>query len=343
MKNEKLGVICVNLGSPDTYNPKDIKKFLKSFLSDSRVIRLPRFLWWPILNLIILKIRPKKLSPMYKKIWTKEGSPLVVIGNKQSIGLQKILNKKLVHDVVVKFACCYSSPTIESVYTNFLQNNFDKIVILPLYPQYSSFTTGIVYNRFDKCIHPCQGGCAFKCKNKLMCNQYQNYNLPKVISIFDYYNNASYINTVAESIDEYWKSNDRLEHIVFSFHGIPLNSESSDLYIRQCRETVRLVAQKLDIDESDYTVSFQSRFGFSKWVEPYTVNVLADLAKTGIKNINIICPGFSADCLETLEEVAIGLKEDFLNNGGKKLDYIPALNASKAGVNMFADIIYENI
>jgi ferrochelatase len=342
MKNEKTGIICVNLGSPDSYHPNDIKKFLKNFLSDVRVIRLPKVFWWPILNCIILKIRPKKLSPLYKKIWREDGSPLVAIGNKQATKLQKTLTDQLGKQFVVKFACCYSSPNIESVYTEFIKQNIDKIIILPLYPQYSSFTTGIVYNRFDKCVHPCQGGCAFKCKNKLMCNQYQNYNLPKISSIFEYYKNSLYIDKIASSIEKHWQKNGKLEHLVFSFHGIPLKSESSNLYVRQCYETSLLVAKKLNITNS-YTVAFQSRFGFAKWIEPYTTDVLSNLAKNGIKKINIVCPGFAADCLETLEEVAIGLKNEFLSQGGEKFEYIPALNASKEGIQLLAGIIAEYI
>ena len=219
--SEKTAIIIVNLGSPDTYQPSDIKKFLKCFLSDQRVVTLPKYLWYPILHTILLNVRPKKLTHAYKNIWTKDGSPLIV----KSISLAKKLKKSLSDkNIIVEYASCYSNPNIMQVYQNVIAKKVKKVIVLPLYPQYSSTTTGPVMHALAKAMHPCRGGCAFKCKNPNGCQQYINSTLPNVTTINSYFDNKHYINAIAESIQQYWQKHAKPDLLIFSFHGLPATS-----------------------------------------------------------------------------------------------------------------------
>ena len=338
--HRKLGVLLVNLGSPEHPTTSSIRDFLAEFLSDKRVVGLPRLLWWIILHGIILRVRPKRLKPMYEKIWTSEGSPLLVMGQLQAKKLQRKLSEQGYVEPVVAFACCYSKPSIEVQYQYSLGLGVTSLIVLPLYPQYAASTSGVVFHRVNALLHPCVGRCAIRCKRPAFCKLYVEHNLPSVKYIHSYAENHHYIQAIVKSIRLYQQHKTAAEVLVLSFHGLPKSShDRGDPYYRQCLATADAIRQAFDLNEQNCITCFQSRFGFAEWLQPYTEDTLITLAKRGVKHIQIACPGFSADCLETLEEVAIQLKATFIEHGGESCAYIPALNDSTLGIDLYYDLI----
>ncbi len=313
----KIGVLLANLGTPVQPTATAVKKYLKEFLSDPRVIDLPRLSWLPILNGIVLPKRSPKVAKLYKKIWTEQGSPLLAISRQQQQAIQNYFNSQG-QDVIVELGMTYGSPSIDNAITTLLNQNVEKLIVLPLYPQYSSTTTAPVFDVFARALQ----------KHKKL--------LPFEF-IHNYHNHPLYIKALTNSIKL-----EEGEHLLFSFHGIPERYETEgDFYRQHCKETVSLVAASLNLSESDYSLGFQSRFGKEEWLKPYTDKILENYPSQNIKNIAVICPGFSVDCLETLEEIAIENKEIFCKNGGKSYRYIPALNASDAHIELLICLIKE--
>jgi ferrochelatase len=318
------GILITNLGTPDNPTASAVRKYLAEFLSDSRVIELPKCFWWFILHGIILRIRPSQSAKAYKKIWTENGSPLLSISSKQVEGLKKILAKKIQGPIRIELAMRYGNPSIKSGLKKLQASNSKRILILPLYPQYSSATTG---STFDAVV-----------------DELKKWRwLPEIRMVNHYHDHPGYIDTLANSIMNYWTDNKKPQKLLFSFHGLPKHYFlAGDPYHCECHKTARLVAEKLKLNEEEWSVTFQSRFGPKEWLQPYTDTTLISLANSGIKSVNIICPGFSADCLETLEEINIQNRDFFIDAGGESFDYIPALNEHPSHLELLCNIILQH-
>tara|TARA_B100000029_G_C17604070_1_gene966768 strand:- start:987 stop:1982 length:996 start_codon:yes stop_codon:yes gene_type:complete len=327
MKNEfkgiknKIGILLTNLGTPDSPKVKDLKKYLNQFLMDKRVIDLPRFFWIPILKLIILNTRPRRSAKLYKSIWTEEGSPLLVF----SKNILKKISAQMSDNITVLLGMRYGSPSIKSAMEIFKSENISKILVLPLYPQAGSPTTASTYDAISEYL-----------KN--------NPWIPNLRFVSGYHDQGEYIEALAKSIETSFKNNGLPDKLIFSFHGMPERYlHKGDPYYCFCHKTTRLTAEKLNLNEKSYDIAFQSRFGSEKWLKPYIDELIIDQAKTGIKHLQIISPGFSVDCLETLEEISIQYRNVFLNNGGEKFEYIPCLNDSEDHIALIKSIINKNI
>lgn len=317
-----LGVLISNLGTPDSYQVKDVRKFLKEFLWDPRVVKMSRLVWWAVLHGIILNTRPQKSAAAYKKIWTDTGSPLLSITKNQCASLKNsIANTN--SEVLVEIGMRYGNPSIESGLRKLKVAGAERFLVLPLYPQFSYTTTASVEDRLMGIV------------NAMRLTDY------KIAP--SYFDRHEYISALTDSVKTFWASNGKAKMLLVSFHGIPQEySDDGDPYQHQCHTTANLLAESLRLEKNQWMVSFQSRLGPKKWLEPYTDKTLEYLAKSGINSVQIICPGFSADCLETLEEVAIENRKIFINAGGKKYSYIPCLNNSEKHINMMTNLILEN-
>ena len=315
---KKTGVLLVNLGSPASPKTGDVRRFLREFLGDPRVVNLPRPLWWLILHLFVLPFRPKKSAHAYQSIWTAQGSPLVVFTQQLTDKLNTLYgNQQLLIDCAMR----YGKPALRDKLQDFKKHGVDEIVILPLYPQYSSTTTASI---FDVVAETFLGW----------------RHMPGLHFISDFHQHPSYIEAMAASIRQHWHTHGQAELLLMSFHGLPAKlTEWGDPYFHQCQTTGRLIAEQLGLNDQQWQLVFQSRFGKAEWLKPYCVEVLRDLPKQGIKNVDVVCPGFSVDCLETLEEIAIANQEIFLEAGGDTYRYIACLNDSDAHVEVMYDLI----
>ena len=321
----KIGILLSNLGTPDAPNKKALRKYLQQFLMDRRVVEIPRFIWCWILHCIILVFRPAASAKKYKSIWTKEGSPLKVNLAKQADALKKIILKTTKQPIVVEYGMSYGSPSIAKAVDALKADGCNKILFFPLYPQYASSSTGAGLDALFK---------------KLI----KTRNIPEIRIIKHYHDYPQYIKALKESVLQFWKKNGKPQKLIISFHGTPVKSlYDGDPYHCECLKTGRLLAESLKLNESEYTICFQSRFGNAKWLQPYFANTIEQLAKDKIENIHVICPGFSSDCLETLEEINIEGKDIFLKNGGKRYSYIPALNDNKIWIESMWDLCQKNI
>lgn len=314
----KTGVLLVNLGSPASTKTRDVRRFLRDFLGDPRVVNLPRPLWWLILNLFILPFRPRKSAHAYKSIWTAEGSPLIVYTRRLS---EKLAARLAGEGVRVEAAMRYGQPSLALKLEEFQQQGINDIVIVPLYPQYSSTTTATVFDVVGKAF---------------LSWRY----LPSLRFISDFHRHPAYIQAVADSVRDYWRQHGQSQLLMMSFHGLPAKlTELGDPYFHQCHASGQLIAENLGLSDDQWQLVFQSRFGKAEWLKPYCVEQLAQLPGQGVKQIDLICPGFSTDCLETLEEIAITNREIFLEAGGEGYRYIPALNDSDAHVELMVELI----
>jgi len=291
---QKIGIILANLGTPDAPQPAAISRYLADFLMDPRVVDLPRWKWYPLLKAIILPMRSKRIAQNYQAIWTEQGSPLLAITKQQQAGLQAYLTEQGIN-AQVEIAMTYGNPSMQSAVKNLLKNDVERMIVLPLYPQYSSTTTGALIDAFNRVI-------------------------------------AQERNIVP------------YEFLLFSYHGIPLRYENMGDYYRQhCKQTTIAIVDKLGLTENQWNMTFQSRFGREEWLQPYTDHFLEEAASQGIQKIAVICPGFSVDCLETLEEIEVENKETFLNHGGISYHYIPALNAENAHIEMMGKLVLDKL
>ncbi len=319
MADKKIGVLLANLGSPAEPTVPAVRKFLKDFLGDKRVVNIPRFVWLPILHGFILPFRPKKSLQAYLRIWdTEKGSPLTFLTHQLTAKLAAKLEAK---NVFVDCAMSYGEPSIPNQLRRFKEQGVTEIIVLPLYPQYSSTTTASVYDSLVKEF------------NTL-------WHLPNFRFISDYHQNERYISALAESIESAWREKPKNELLIMSFHGLPeMLTKKGDPYFYQCQKTAELLAAKLDLKPNEWRLVFQSRFGKAEWLKPYCVEVLEALPKEGIKTVDLVCPGFAVDCLETLEEIAMENKHIFQEAGGGDYRYISALNDSDANVDVMLDIL----
>jgi protoporphyrin/coproporphyrin ferrochelatase len=322
MTDKKYGVLLVNLGTPTEPTVPAVRQFLKEFLSDKRVVDLPRVIWLPILYGVILTFRPRKVALNYQKIWTEQGSPLMVYSLQQQNQLQNSLNKlsSPTAQIKVELAMTYGQPSIQNSLASLDSWGADEIIVLPLYPQYSNTTTASVKDQLAKLSPLLKQELTF---------------------INDYHDEDSYISALVDSIKEKFNSHDKL---IFSFHGIPKRYvEQGDPYQSQCIKTAELVAQKLNLTAAQWEIAYQSRVGKEEWLKPYFDLRMSELATEGSKNILVISPGFSVDCLETLEEIVIQNKETFLSNGGEIFEYVNALNAQPSHIKMMVDLVQKQI
>lgn len=322
----KTGLLLVNLGTPDATDKQSMRRYLKQFLSDRRVVEAPRLVWWLILNGIILNIRPAKSGAAYDKIWMRDnedGSPLRHYTRLQAEQLAAETGSR--DDLVVDWAMRYGNPSIESRLDALWQAGCNRIVLMPLYPQYAASTTATVNDE------------AFKWALK---KRWQ----PALRTVPPWHDHPAYIEALAQSFDDYYKGGSLPDHLLLSFHGIPQRYFiQGDPYHCHCMKTARLLREKLDWPSARFSVSFQSRFGREPWLQPYTDARLAELGAAGTKRLALMAPGFVADCLETLEELAMEGKEGFQEAGGGAFDYIPCLNDSAPAMRLIKALAAENL
>ncbi|HEY4370933.1 MAG TPA: ferrochelatase [Burkholderiales bacterium] len=321
----KTGVLLVNLGSPDAPEAPAVRRYLKQFLSDPRVVEIPAPLWWLILNGIILNTRPKVSAAKYESIWMPEGSPLKVHTERQVKLLRGFLGQSGI-DVEVAGAQRYANPSIDSMLDELVAKGCDRILIVPLYPQYAGSTTASV--------HDAVAAWAGRTRN-----------LPALNFLRNFHDYPGYIDALAASVRQHWEQEvGPPDVLLMSFHGVPRRTlELGDPYHCECLKTGRLLAEALGLDEDRYRITFQSRFGKAEWLQPYTAPALAELGRAGTGRVDVICPGFVSDCLETLEEIAMEGRDEFLAAGGKKFTYIPCLNERDDWMQALADLVTVNV
>ncbi|WP_440876170.1 ferrochelatase [Thalassotalea sp. PLHSN55] len=324
-KDAKTGILITNLGTPEQPTTASVRRYLKEFLSDPRVVEIPRLVWLIILHGIILRVRPSKSAKLYQSIWTEQGSPLLAITEQQKAKLIDVLTaqhgERFTNNVVVDIAMRYGNPSIENALNNFQRQGINNIVVMPLYPQYAGPTTGSTFDAIAKVLTKWRW-------------------VPSVHFISSYHDNALYIQALANSVSEFISANGKPDKLVLSYHGMPkLFHQAGDPYYDYCQRTTDLLVEQLGLAETDYIQTFQSRFGKAEWLQPYTDETLENLPKQGVKNIAIISPAFSADCLETLEELEGENREVFIEAGGEQYHYIPALNDRDDHIRAIADLI----
>ncbi len=320
-KPATTGVLLVNLGTPDAPTAPALRRYLAEFLADTRVIEIPKFIWMLILHAIILRVRPKKSAAKYASIWTDEGSPLLAISKRQAIAIQL----KLGNSANVKLGMRYGNPSITKALREFQTEGVRKIIVLPLYPQYAAATTG---SSFDAITRELQ----------------QWRFVPELHFINNYCDQPLFIDALAASIREDFNLYGKPEKLLLSYHGMPKrNLALGDPYFCLCQKTTRLVAEKLGLQKDEYLTTFQSRFGYAEWLQPYTDATLEELARGGVKKVAIISPAFSADCLETLEELAVENREIFIHAGGTDYRYIAALNDREDHINALLELIKKRL
>ena len=318
---ESTGVLLVNLGTPDAPTASAVRRFLKQFLWDPRVVEYPRWLWWLILNGIILRIRPSRSAAAYREIWTDDGSPLMIYSQALARRLGETLAERLQGGVNVELAMSYGDPSIDDAIDSLLAKGARRLLVLPMYPQYSGTTTASVIDAVARKL------------NRLRW-------VPETRFINQYHDDPGYIDALAASIRESWVEHGRCDKLMFSFHGVPKNTLlRGDPYHCQCQKTARLVTERLGLGDDEWLLSFQSRVGREEWLRPYTDETIAELGQRGLERVDVVCPGF----LETLEEIAMQNAELFEESGGKSPHYIPALNDRDDHVELLANLVERHL
>lgn len=314
-KPTKKGVLLVNLGTPESATPQGVKAFLKPFLSDKRVVSIPKIFWWPLLNGIILPLRSPKVAKVYQQVWMDEGSPLMVYAKRQTKSLTEQLG------VPVALAMTYGNPSIDDGVKSLLDQGCEDIVVLPLYPQYSSTTTAAVSDALSRTLQ-------------------KMVTIPSYQLIRDYHTHPLYIKALADKVQQYWQQHGKGDYLLCSYHGIPQRlADQGDVYPLHCQKTTELLGEALGLNSSEIGMSYQSRFGKEEWLQPYTDKTLEGLASDKYATLDVISPAFACDCIETLEEIAIECKEIYQEAGGKDYRYIECLNDSPEHIDMMEAIL----
>jgi ferrochelatase len=320
-----LGILLINLGTPDAPTTAAVRRYLAEFLSDPRVVAIPKLIWQIILHGIVLRIRPKTKAEDYKRIWTEDGAPLLAISRRQQTAINENLQSRLRGQFHVALAMRYGNPSIASVLYELRQKNIQRLLVFPLYPQYSATTTASIFDALT--------------------TELQRWRwIPELRFIQHYYNHPDYIRVLSESIRAFRQQAGDAQKLLFSFHGIPKDYyQAGDPYPQECQATASLVAKQLGLNNDQWLLAFQSRFGAQEWVKPYTIETLKKWGGEGVESIQVVCPAFSADCLETLEEIAEENRDAFIEAGGKHYAYIPALNDTPGHVRLLSDLVCQHV
>jgi len=319
------GILLISLGTPEPPTARALRPYLRQFLSDRRVVEIPRALWWPILNGIVLNTRPGKSAGRYAKIWTAEGSPLAVHTGRQARLLGGYLGERTKAPLEVEWAVRYGRPTVEEKMRALRERGCERVLVIPLYPQYAASTTGSAYDAVGAALSHMR-------------------NVPALRVVKHFHDHSGYIQALAQSIRDHWMVSGRPDRLVMSFHGVPrFMLDRGDPYHCECQKTARLLAEALALKPEQYLVAFQSRFGRARWLTPYTMSAVAELGERKIGRIDVVCPGFVSDCLETLEEIAIEAKAAFLRAGGREFQYIACLNERDDWMRALTDIALDNL
>jgi ferrochelatase len=327
----RVGVLLMNLGTPDAATPAAVRRYLAEFLSDRRVVEIPAFLWQPILHLVVLRVRPARSARKYAMIWGADGSPLLVHSQKQRTLLMGYLGQRLKESGLpadmaqVELAMRYGRPGVADGFARLTAAGCERILAVPLFPQYSASATAAALDA-------------------VFAHAQRVRRLPGLRTIESFHDDPGYIRALARSINDYWMRNGRPERLVMSFHGLPRRSlDLGDPYHCQCQKTARLLAAELGLDSKQHLVTFQSRFGGAEWLKPYTQDSVVRLAKEGLARVDVVCPGFVADCLETLEEIGIEVKQAFLGAGGREFHAIPRLNEHPQWIAALVEIVVTHL
>ncbi len=321
----RTGILLANLGTPTAPTAAAVRPYLKQFLSDPRVVEIPRLVWWPILNGIILNLRPKKSAAKYETIWTDEGSPLLVHTQRQAKLVAGYLLQAGIRDITVDWAMRYGSPSIPDTLARLKAAGCTRILVVPLYPQYAASTTASVLDEIADCLTHWR-------------------NLPEIRYVRSFHDDPGYIAALAQNVRDHWMKNGQADKLVMSFHGVPRRSlDLGDPYHCECHKTARLLAEALELPAERWQLTFQSRFGKAEWLKPYTEPTLEALARQGTRSVDVICPGFVADCLETLEEIGAECRAAFLGAGGESFHYIDCLNERHGWIAALTAIVRSHL
>jgi len=321
----KTGILLINLGTPDAATPAAVRTYLREFLSDPRVVEIPRPVWWLILRMFILPFRPKESAKRYAQVWTPDGSPLKFHTERQARLLRGYLGERTKAPLTVEYAMRYGNPSIADTIARMKAGGCDRILVLPLYPQYAASTTATAIDAVG---------------NALSCMRTQ----PALRTVRHFHDDPGYIAALAQSIRDYWTAHGRPDQLVMSFHGVPRYTlDRGDPYHCECHKTARLVAEALQLTPDRYRITFQSRFGRAEWLKPYTAETLRELGAQKTGRVDVVCPGFVSDCLETLEEIAIEAKGIFMNAGGREYHAIPCLNENDAWLQALTGLAMNNL
>jgi ferrochelatase len=321
---ERIGVLLVNSGTPSSAEPRDVRRFLARMLSDPRIVEFPRALWLPVLHGLILPFRPRRSAAKYRRIWSVAGSPLLDLSERLRTELTGTLAQRMLAPLTVELGMLYGEPNVHEALGRLRTAGAQRILVVPLFPQYCGSTTGAVYDQVNAELRRWRW-------------------LPEMRFIAEYHDDPGYVDALRASITEHWQTNGRTQHLLMSFHGIPERYfHQGDPYFCKCQKTARLLADELMLRENEWSVSFQSRFGPTGWLKPYTSDVLGQMPGRGIRDVTVVCPGFAVDCLETLEEIDMENRETFLHAGGQQYQYVPALNARPEHARLLADLIAQH-
>jgi ferrochelatase len=321
----RIGILLINLGTPDAPTPEAVRAYLKEFLSDPSLVEIPRPLWWLILHLYVLRTRPRQSAERYAQVWTGDGSPLKAHTQRQTILLRGYAGERLKFPLVIDYAMRYGNPSIADKLHELKGQNCDRLLLVPLYPQYSASATGSALTA------------AFETLSRMR-------NMPAVRTVRHFHDHPGYINALAQNVREYWMKSGRPDRLLMSFHGVPRATlDKGDPYHCECQKTGRLLAEALGLKPEQYHISFQSRFGRAEWLRPYTAELLAQLGKQKVGRVDVVCPGFVSDCLETLEEIAIEGKTIFIQAGGREFNFIPGLNERDDWIQTLTDIVLKQL
>ena len=314
-------ILLINLGTPDSPTPNAVRRYLREFLSDPRVIEIPRAVWLPILHGFVLNTRPWRSARKYASIWYPEGSPLRIHTQRQA----RLLGELLKPEARVEFAMRYGLPSISDALARLKAEGCDRVLLVPLYPQYAASTTASALDNATEFLR-------------------RTRNVPEIRLVKSFHDHPAYIGALAGLLRDYWQRSGRPDRLIMSFHGLPRYTLArGDPYSQHCHETARLLARRLDLAEGEWQVAFQSRFGRTAWIEPYTGSTLSDFGRRGVRRVDVVCPGFVADCLETLEEIGIEGRRTFLESGGKEFHLLPCLNERGQWIQALADIARQHL
>lgn len=314
-------VLLINLGTPDAPTPRAVRRYLRQFLSDPRVIEIPRALWLPILHALVLTTRPRQSARKYASIWSPSGSPLRVHTERQA----RLLGERFGSRVRVEFAMRYGEPSIPATLARLKSEGCERVLLFPMYPQYAASTTASALDHASEFLR-------------------RTRNVPEIRLVKEFHEHPAYIDALAGLVRDHWQQSGRPDRLVMSFHGLPRYTLArGDPYSRECHQTARLLADRLALAEGEWQIAFQSRFGRTAWIEPYTASTLSDYGRQGVRRVDVVCPGFVADCLETLEEIGIEGRKTFLDAGGREFHLLPCLNERADWIDALAVVARQHL